>query len=119
MRLYKRHDADLLCLKKQENYTLQKTIKCAVLAYLDNVDVKFDYPSSAMELEKMPSTLQFNLYLSKESSDDIRIKECLKAIPSGYKNSFLKNITRYYLARPSMFTFNNETVKFDTERASE
>lgn len=119
MRLYKRHDSDLLCLHKQNNFKLQKTIKGAVLAYLDNSDKRFDYPDSSIELASLPSTLQFNLYLSDENENDVRIKECLATIPSGYKNSFLKNLTRYYMAKPTVFAFDGEQIKVKTERDPE
>ena len=118
MRLYKRHDADLLCLYKQKNHKLQKTIKQAVLAYFNHQDIEIAYPDSVAELADLPSTAQFHLYLSPKNPGDAKILECLSKIPKGFKNSFLKNITRYYIIRPAKFDFTNQKLYIYAERNS-
>lgn len=110
MRLYKRHDADLLCLYKQKNFSLQNAIKKAVIAYLDG-DEKIDFPDCNSELAELPSTAQFHLYLSLKSEEDARIKSCISQIPMGFKNSFLKNVTRYYLKTPAVFEIKDKHIQ--------
>ena len=116
MRLYKRHDIDLLCIYKQKGYSLQHTIKQAVLAYLNNEDVKIDYPDCCSAVAVLPSTAQFHLYLSNTDEDDIKIQECIAKIPKGFKNSFLKNITRYYISTPDAFCISDDKVLVQTKK---
>ena len=111
MRLYKRHDVDLICLYEQSHPALKKAIKKAVIAYLDESDRKISFSDCESDLSELPSTAQFHLYLSPKSEEDIRIINCIKKIPPGFKNSFLKNITRYYLDSPSVFSFVNHKIK--------
>lgn len=118
MRLYKRHDADLLCLYSQKSFAMQKLIKKAVLSYLNNDSSKLNYPESTADLSDLPSTAQFHLYLSPKNKDDEKILACMSKIPAGFKNSFLKNITRYYLSSPTVFTFKNKVVTIKAERNS-
>ena len=118
MRLYKRHDADLLCLYKQKDYTLQKAIKQSVLAYLGHEGAEVEYPDSIAVLADLPSTAQFHLYLSPKNPNDAKIIECLSRVPKGFKNSFLKNITRYSLVRPSAFEFYSQKIHILSERSS-
>lgn len=110
MRLYKRHDADLLCFYKQKNFSLQSAIKQAVIAYLDGND-KIDFPDCVADLSELPSTAQFHLYLSPKSDDDERIKKYVSNIPVGFKNSFLKNVTRYYLKTPGVYELKGNYIK--------
>ena len=92
-------------------------VQTCALPILDDQDIRFDYPSDPIELSKIPSTLQFHLYLSEENENDLRIKDCLSKIPTGFKNSFLKNITRYYLSRPAVFAYEDKKIKIKaTER---
>lgn len=115
MRLYKRHDADLLCLYKQTNYSLQKAIKQATLAYLNHSDDRVGYPDVYTSLADLPSTAQFHLYLSAENEDDMRIVNFVSSIPAGFKNSLLKNITRYYLAQPVALTIKDKKIQLESE----
>ena len=113
MRLYKRHDIDLLCIYMQPNHSLQHTIKRAVLAYINGENIKLTYPCSSSLIADLPSTAQFHLYLSSRSEDDLKIINFISNIPPGFKNSFLKNITRYYFSAPVNFSFTNGVVNLN------
>ena len=118
MRLYKRHDTDLLCLHKQENFSLPLAMKKAILAYLDQDETKVDYPTVWTDISELPSSVQFKLYFSADDENDKRILECINNIPVGYKNSFIKNITRYYLTTPALFSYKQKIIKMSIERDS-
>ena len=103
MRLYKRHDLDLLCLYNCKGFSIQTAIKRAVLAAINQEQCVITCPSHTVVFCDMPSNVQFHLYLSKNNEDDVKIYNFIKSISVGYKNSVLKNITRKYLERPSLY----------------
>lgn len=111
MRLYKRHDLDLLLLHKTKGFSMQKAVKAALRMHLGLDDEKpIPYPSCSEDVNKFYSSSQFHLSLSENNEEDMAIIKLINEIPRGFRNSFCKNLTRYYLDKPKHFTYSNNKI---------
>lgn len=111
MRIYKRHDMDLLLLHKTKGFSMQKAVKAALRMHLGLSEVTpIPFPACSEDVSKFYSSSQFHLSLSEEKEDDLAIIKFLNEIPRGLRNSFCKNLTRYYLTQPKQFMYSNNKI---------
>ena len=113
MRLYKRHDLDLLLLHKTKGFSMQKAVKAALRMHLGIDEVKpIKFPECSEDVNSFYSSSQFHLSLSDEKEEDQVIIKFLSDIPRGFRNSFCKNLTRYYLEKPTQFMYSDNKIFF-------
>ena len=111
MRLYKRHDLDLLLLHKTKGFSMQKAVKTALMIHLGLIDEQnIQFPSCAEGIKKFYSSSQIHLSLSDKDERDAVIIKFLNDIPRGYRNSYCKNLTRYYLEKPRQYMISNNKI---------
>lgn len=111
MRLYRRHDLDLLLLHKTKGFSMQKAVKSALLMHLGLIDDHpIQYPSCTEDVKKFYSSSQFHLSLSEKNAKDKEIINFLNEIPRGFRNSYCKNLTRYYLKKPQNFKLSDNKI---------
>lgn len=113
MRLYRRHDLDLLLLHKTKGFSMQKAVKTALYMHLGLIEMEpIPYPQCSEELKKFYPSSQFHLSLSENNEKDAAVIKFISDIPKGYRNSYCKNLTRYYLNTPKQFMYSNNKIYF-------
>ena len=119
IRLYKRHDLDLICLYKHEKFSLVKAMKVALYGYvhherffintpIDNMPSQEAMMSAMSGIDKDSGKIKdkpifFNLVLNEEYDQDII--DFIQSMPHGYRNSLIKNIVRSYFYGPNLFGY--------------
>lgn len=93
IRLYKRHDLDLLALYYIENYNFKEEFKKAIKGYINGEPVKNAIPqaNNMQTVYSMPSKVTFHIQLKEEDKD---IMDFIHSITRGRRNSMFKNIFR-------------------------
>ena len=113
MRLYRRHDMDLLLLHKTKGFSMQKAIKQALYMHIGLADEqRIPYPSVCEPLTKFHSLAQLHLTLSEKNDSDAAVIKFINDIPRGYRNSYCKNLVRYYLEKPDHFMYSDNKIFF-------
>ena len=111
MRLYKRHDLDLLLLHKTKGFSMQKAVKTALKMHLGLMDEgPLQFPPCSEDIKNFYSSAQLHLTLSEKNEDDIVIIKFLNDIPRGFRNSYCKNLTRYYLEKPRQYIISKNKI---------
>ena len=111
MRLYRRHDMDLLLLHKTKGFSVQKAVKKALYIHLGLTDDTYiDYPSVCESLEGFRSVAQLHLTLRENNELDEVVAKFINDIPKGYRNSYCKNLLRYYLKQPKQFMYSENKI---------
>lgn len=103
MRLYRQHDLDLLYLYKLSGFSIQKAVKAAMYAYINQQDTVIRPPTPELGSVVLPKYAQFHIYLSEKK--DAELIKWIKSITSGYRNSLLKNMLRRYLYQPTILPY--------------
>lgn len=103
MRLYRQHDLDLLYLYKLSGFSIQKAVKAAMYAYINQQDTVIRPPTPELGSVVLPKYAQFHIYLSEKK--DTELIKWIKSITSGYRNSLLKNMLRRYLYQPTILPY--------------
>jgi len=92
VRLYKRHDLDLLALYGLENYDFKTVFKSTLKAYVAGEPIRNQIPKvESKKVSDMPPKIIFHIVLN---DDDTDIQKWLKTITVGRRNTMLKNIVR-------------------------
>lgn len=93
IRLYKRHDLDLLALYFVENYDFKENFKKVIKGYIKGKPVKNQIPQSdnMKNVYSLPSKISFHIQLKEDDQD---IMDFIQSITRGRRNSMLKNIFR-------------------------
>ena len=117
VRLYIRHDLDLIGLKQNPNFNFNKYMKDAVIAWANN-DNNFTIPMPiSASGEKIPlKSSVFHFRLNNKEHQYV-IKR-LKSIRYSYRNAFLKTIFRHYLQFTSIEVFDYYSTRFDLKGGS-
>ena len=90
---------------------MQKAVKQALLIHLGlTTEQRIAFPPCAEEVGKFYSSSQLHLSLSETKSDEKIIIDFLKKIPRGFRNSYCKNLTRYYLETPTQFKIYDNKI---------
>lgn len=107
VRLYKLHDYDLIYLYKNLQFPVRDAMKEALKSYVRNEPAFFKLPvkkTDSDNLEKIKNA-QFHINLNEKEDSDLII--FLKGLKKFYRNSFLKNLLRGYLAGPAAYVYEN------------
>lgn len=117
IRIYKRHDVDLLAIKHALGRKMPALVKNAIYSYLSGNDNKISYPKIAWSsLDDMPTYYLIQLSLNPSNPDEQLICDFIKSIPPGFRNSILKHITRYYIAPVKCIKFSRKNKIYLSER---
>lgn len=109
MRLYRRHDLDLLFLYDNPNFNFQKKVKYVLKDFVKNngfnnktVSIEIPpYDVNTCNYTDLRGYVQIHIYLSPQKDKDII--NFIKSIKTGFRNSTVKNIFRNYLSRPAVY----------------
>lgn len=94
LRLYKRHDLDLIPVVMSSSFRLTKQIKGAIRAYLN--DESFRIPvESVTHVDSSKNVYLLHFCINREKEPDLFA--FVTNLKSGKRNSALKNLLRYYL----------------------
>lgn len=108
VRLYARHDLDLIALKKNTYFDFNKCLKLAVIAWARGDKYTIPSPTTKINDEELKDIKPIGLHFSLGKSEEDVI-EALKHIKYGYRNSFLKNLFRYYMSEPILNIYLDST----------
>lgn len=116
VRLYKLHDYDLIYLYKNLRFPIRDAMKKALFSYVRNEPVFFDFPIEIPSEDKLIDIKNSQFHIKLDNDEDKDIIEYLSGLKKYYRNSFLKNLLRGYLAGPASFVYEanidlNETKK--------
>ena len=94
LRLYKRHDLDLIPVVTSSTFKLTKQIKGAIRAYLN--DEPFRIPiESVAAVDNERGTYLLHFCINREKEPDLFT--FVTSLKTGKRNSAIKNLLRYYL----------------------
>ena len=102
VRLYKKHDLDLLELKARENFSIGKQIKNTLRAYIKGENYIIPVPEQAKP-DVFLKDERLHIYLNGKEDRDI-INFILKIKP-GFRNSAIKLILRNYLGFTNLIPY--------------
>ena len=93
IRLYKRHDLDLLALYFVDDYNFTEEFKKAIRGYIHGKPMKNRIPhmENMKNVYSMPSKVSFHIQLKDDDKD---ILDFIRSITRGRRNNMLKNIFR-------------------------
>ena len=113
MRLYRTHDMDLLLLHKTKGFSMPKAVKKALYMHIGlTEEQKISYPSVSEPVNKFRLISILHVTLSHDNDADEAVIRFINDIPKGYRNSFCKNLVRYYLEKPEQFMYSNNKIFF-------
>lgn len=95
MRIYKRHDPDLLALyyAADKEYDIKNKIKNTIREYINGVIPENILPNtSCIKMFDLPPKVNFHIQL--DNTEDKDIIDWLKTIKQGRRNNLIKNILR-------------------------
>lgn len=93
IRLYKRHDLDLLEIKNRDGFEMEKQIKKVLAAYASGQSYNIKLPEKTI-VKNLPADCRIQIKLSQK---DQKIIDFVKEIRPGVRNSAIKMIFRSYL----------------------
>lgn len=100
IRLYRRHDIDLISLYKNPDFNFQKACKMALRGYIQRKPVYFKQPPF-YGTQEYKYGYQLFLYLDDEKDKDII--DYLKNIRPRYENAFIRSVLRGSVAGPIVY----------------
>ena len=94
VRIYKRHDLDLMYLYKQNSeLDFRECLKTTLKGYINNQPVKNSIPKGECNsVSSMPSSIQMHIML--DDKEDTEVLKWIKGITRGRRNNIIKNIFR-------------------------
>lgn len=90
----------------------------ALASYVRNTPYFFHIPATPPEEDILPTLKNAQFHLKLDDIEDADIIEYLSHIRKYYRNSFLKNLLRGYLAGPAAYTYEEE-MDMKTEQKME
>ncbi len=99
IRLYKRHDLDLIYLYNHKDFSLVKAMKLALYGYVNKEQFLIDTPKDdkGMFVYQNKDKKSIFFRLTFDPKKDKAICDFIEKMPAGYRNSMIKNLTRNYL----------------------
>lgn len=119
VRLYKLHDYDLIYLYKNLRFPVRDAMKKALIGYVRGEPAFFDFPIEKIEKDELADikNAQFHIKLDPETEADVI--EYLSGLKRYYRNSFLKNLLRGYLAGPAVYVYEEDADIAETQKRNE
>lgn len=111
IRLYKKHDLDLISFLDTHNMNFRKAVYCALTAFAKGDVFVIKIPPRVESPKPLRKKYDFRLLLNPET--DRAVIDMLDGIEDGYKNNFIKNILRMYLCTPVTSEFLKDPAKID------
>ncbi len=114
IRIYKRHDLDLLYLYKQESdFNFKETLKTTLKGYVNGKPVKNEIPvGECNSVSSLPTSVQMHIMLDPKTDQDIL--NWIKGITRGRRNNIIKNVFRNsFPPIENPYKQNSENGKFN------
>lgn len=105
VRLYKLHDYDLIYLYKNLRFSIKDAMKKALLAYVRNEPVFFDFPVKRIDADNLENVKNAQFHIQLDETEDADSIAYLSGLKRYYRNSFLKNLLRGYLTGPVAYVY--------------
>lgn len=106
MRIYRRHDLDLVGLFANDNFKFEEEVANSLRAYVRKEKTKISVPSTHSFSKSVNPKSQVNIVLDEKADKDVI--EFLFSVPSGNRNSFIKSVFRNYLDAPYFEAFTSD-----------
>jgi len=94
IRLYRRHDMDLLVLYKNKNFNFQKALKRSLYAYMNNQPIKYKTPDIPKEMNNFEFKYAYQCFLYLDEETDKELIAFLDNIKPKMFNAFCKSVLR-------------------------
>lgn len=120
VRLYKLHDYDLIYLYKNLQFPVRDAMKEALKSYVRNEPVFFKLPVKKTDSDNLEKIKNAQFHIKLDETEDYDLILFLQGLKKFYRNSFLKNLLRGYLAGPAAYVYednpdiNSSINKMDT-----
>lgn len=114
VRLYKLHDYDLIFLYKNLRFPIKDAMKKALENFVRNEPCFFDYPIANVRTDGLAKLSNAQLHIKLDENNDADIIYFLGKLKKNYRNSFLKNLLRGYMAGPIAYVYQ-EILDVDDE----
>lgn len=100
IRLYARHDPDLITFYEVHQFNIVKAVYCCLAAYCKKEVFVIALPPlrDYQQISFKANRYRWTLYL--DNKKDAAMIEAIQKIKKGYRNNFLKNLLRIYLSNP-------------------
>ena len=116
IRIYKRHDLDLLALYCADSSKFKKEFKETLKKYIKNTPTKnLITETECKPVSSLPTKASFHLLLKEEDED---IKNWIKGITRGRRNNIMKNIYRNSLPIIDSPYFSDSEIQSFTIRSN-
>lgn len=108
VRLYKLHDYDLIYLYKNLRFPVRDAMKEALKSYVRNEPVFFKLPVQKPDIDNLTQVKNAQFHIKLDDKEDADLIIFLKGLKKFYRNSFLKNLLRGYLAGPAAYVYEDK-----------
>lgn len=99
LRIYRRHDIDLLALVAHSTFDFPNEVKKCLRNYIHNYPAVIILPKT-QEYGRSVHCFASQIHIKLDDDLDADIIELIKGIPSGLRNCFVKNLFRNMIERP-------------------
>lgn len=109
VRLYWQHDLDLIALKEHPDFPFAKKMKEAIVACArQDKDFKIQVPPLADRPIEINEGCTIHFYLNNTTDADVI--RMIQGIRSGFRNSAMRNIFRFYMEQTNLDPYYNTTA---------
>ena len=109
VRIYKRHDMDLVALYKTPQYSLYKAIYNAMKSYVTGQTYLIKIPQNTIDMSKDNFKSHYQMIFNLNDTKDADIIQWLKGIKKGHRNIAIKSLIRGCLIGPTVFACETAT----------
>lgn len=99
LKIYRRHDIDLLALHKN-GVQLGRVAKQCLRAFVTNEQYTVIVSKNLQMDGDLPKSVQVKIVLDPDNETDAKVIDMLSSVPAGLGNSFCKAVIRIYLSNP-------------------
>ncbi len=115
MRIYRRHDLDLIGLFANDNFKFEEEVANSLRAYVRKEETKIIIPTTHSFSKCVNPKSQVNIILDEKQDKDVI--DFLFSVPSGNRNSFIKSVFRNYINAPYFEAFTSD-IKYTQPKKS-
>lgn len=116
MRIYRRHDLDLIGLFANDNFKFEDEVANSLRAYVRKEKIKIPIPVTDSFSKCVNPKSQVNIFLDENRDKDVI--DFLFSVPSGNRNSFMKAVFRNYISAPYFAAFTSD-IKYTQPKKKE